>query len=63
MEKQDRIQQQNIHNSSNCTLIGERNETFNGDVPLALRIGSHRTMPRLGGSELAETEEHKVGTS
>lgn len=63
VENQDRIQQQNIHNSSNCALIGEWNKTFNGDVPFTLRIHSHITMSRLGVSELVEIQEHKLGTS
>lgn len=41
MENQDRIQQQNIYNSGNSALIGEWNETFNGDVPFTLRIRAH----------------------
>ena len=63
MEKQDRIQQQNIHNSSNYALIGEQNKMFNGDVPSTLRVRSHVMMSRLGVSELAEIQEHKAGTS
>lgn len=35
---------------------------FNGDMPFALGVGSHVTMPRLGVSEPVGMGEHKAGT-